>query len=202
MVEKTCGTPQGQIPEGLRDARLDGGARPRRDDPVCARLDASLDRRADDPHRRDGATAAGQHRHRRRRHERAARALEHPGADRPRADVEPAAGLHDVADGRRAGLRRLHQEARHPAAAAQPAELLEELRRVLRELHEVVVGRRRHRRQQLGLRLSAQARQVIRLAAGHRADGPGQDERLYRAGLQRARVVAEQGEDRPRRWAS
>ena len=47
--------------------------------------------------RRDGAAAARQHRHGRRRHERAARPFQHPGPDRSRPDVEPAAGLPDAA---------------------------------------------------------------------------------------------------------
>ena len=112
QVEKTCGTPKDKFLKVCEMLASTAVAGARRHDPVCARLDASLGRRADDPHRRDGAVAAGQYRHRGRRHERAARALEHPGPDRPRPDVEPAAGLHDAADGSRAGLRGLHHEAR------------------------------------------------------------------------------------------
>ncbi len=84
MVERVCGTPKDKFLQGLRNDRVDVGADARDDDHVRARLDAALDRLADDPHRRDGAAAARQHRHRGRRHERAARPLEHPGPDRPR----------------------------------------------------------------------------------------------------------------------
>ena len=46
---------------------------------------------------RHGAAAAGQHRHGRRRHERPARPLQHPGPHRPGPAVQPAAGLPDAA---------------------------------------------------------------------------------------------------------
>ena len=93
-------------------------------------------------------------------------------------------GLHDAADREGAGLRQVHRRARLQAAAAEPAELLAELRQVLRELHEGLVGRRGHRREPLGLRLPAQARQALRHAAVLRAHGPGQDERLHLPGVQ------------------
>ena len=165
MVERVCGTPKDEVPADLRDDRLDRDADARDDHHVRARLDAALGRLADDPHRRDGAAAARQYRCVRRRHERAARAFEHPGTDRPRSDVEPAAGLHHAAGREGAGLRQVHGGARLQAAAAESAELLAELRQVLRQLHEGVVGRCGHRGEPLGLRLSAQARQALRHAA-------------------------------------
>src|SRR5437879_3814711 len=66
---------------------------------VRPRLDAALGRLADDSLRRDDAAAAGQHRCGRRRHERAARAFQHPGAHGPGAHVEPAAGVYHAAGG-------------------------------------------------------------------------------------------------------
>lgn len=84
---------QGQVPACVRDAGVDGDQGPRGHHPVRAGLDAALHRFADHPHRRDAAAAAGQYRRGRRRHERAARALQHPGPDRSGADVQPAAGL-------------------------------------------------------------------------------------------------------------
>ena len=124
MVERTCGVSAGQVPQGGRNAGVDCRAGTRRHHPVRAGLDPPLDRRADHPHRRHGAAVAGQYGHRRRRHERLARPLEHPGPDRPGPDVEPAARLHDPAERGRAGLRRLYRRARHQAAAAEPAQLL------------------------------------------------------------------------------
>ena len=67
--------------------------------------------------------------------------------------------------------RRLHVDARLQAVAAEPDELLAELQEVLRQLPEVDVGRRGDRRQQLRLRLSAEARRAgLRRAARLRAD--------------------------------
>ena len=83
--------------------------------------------------RRHGAALTRQHRHRRRRHERAARALEHPGPDGPRAHVQPLDRLPDAAERTRAELRSVHRGAGLQAPAAQPALLLAELRQVLRE---------------------------------------------------------------------
>ena len=83
----------GQVPQGLRADRRDRGAGQGDDHPVRARLDAAFGRLAEHPHHGDGAAAARQYRHRRRRHERAARPFQHPGPDRHRPDVRADAGL-------------------------------------------------------------------------------------------------------------
>ena len=62
----------------LGDDCLHGDADARHDNHVRARVDTAFDRLANDPHRRHGAIAARQYRHGRRRHERIARAFEHP----------------------------------------------------------------------------------------------------------------------------
>ena len=67
----------------------------------------------------DAAADARQYRHARRRHERAARSLQHPGADRHRPDVEPDARLSDAADRQGADFADLHVEARLQAGAAR-----------------------------------------------------------------------------------
>ena len=65
---------------------------------VRARLDAAFQGLAEHPRHGDAAAHPRQHRRARRRHERAARPFEHPGADRHRADVEPDPRLSDAAD--------------------------------------------------------------------------------------------------------
>ncbi len=104
----------GQVPEGLRLDRRDGGAGQGDDQHVRAGLDAALQGLAEHPHHGDDPAAAGQYRRRRRRHERAARPFQHPGADRPRPDEQPAARLHDAADRTRKWTRDdLSVDARH-----------------------------------------------------------------------------------------
>ena len=50
---------------------------------------------AEHPHHGDAAAHSRQYRRARRRHERVARSFQHPGPDRPRADVEPYSRLSD-----------------------------------------------------------------------------------------------------------
>ncbi len=97
MVSRICGTPQEkflQICE-LFASTLSAGQGA--DEPVCARLDAALRGFAEHPHHGDGAAASGQYRGRGRRHERAARSLQHPGSHRCRTPVERHAWLYDFA---------------------------------------------------------------------------------------------------------
>ena len=76
---------EGQVPEGRRDDRRMLVADQDHDVDVCARLDAAFQGLAEHPLHGDDPAPAGQYRRARRRHERAARSLQHPGADRPRA---------------------------------------------------------------------------------------------------------------------
>ena len=94
---------EGQVPEDLPDDRRDVGARQGHDVDVRARLDPALQGLAEHPRHGDAAAHPGQHRRAWRRHERLARSLQHPGADRPRAHVEPDPGLSHA--GRRSGSR-------------------------------------------------------------------------------------------------
>src|SRR5207302_9682686 len=97
--------------------------------------------------------------------------------------VEPATGVYHAAGGEGAGLREVRGRARLQATAAQSAELLAELQQVLRQPDESLVGGCGDQGEQLGLRLSAEARQGLRHAADVRAHEPGQDERLHLPGL-------------------
>ena len=194
---------EGQVPEGGADDRRDVGQEQDHDVDVRARLDPALQGFAEHPRHGDVAADPRQYRRARRRHERSARSLQHPGTDRSRPDVEPDPRLSDHPDGKGDEPRRLYVDARLQAVAAGPDELLAELQEVLRQLPEVDVGRRRHRRQQLRLRLSAEARRAgLRRAARLRADVPGQDERLCLPGLQPAAVVPEPDEAHRRRCRS
>ena len=100
-------------------------------------------------------TAAGQHRHAGRGHERAARPLEHTGAHRSRAAVQPAARLSHPAERKGGGVRRVHRQAHAQAAASGPAQLLVELSQVPRQPDEGLVRQRGDQGQQLVLRLVA-----------------------------------------------
>ena len=171
MVERICGTPKDKF---LKVAEMIGEmlvADQDDDLDVRARLDPAFQGLAEHPRHGDAAAHPGQYRRARRRHERAARPLQHPGADRHRADVEPDPGLSEHADREGGGLRHLHVDARLQAAAARPDELLAELQEVLRQLPEVDVGRGGDAGQRVRLRLAAQARRAgLRRAARLRAD--------------------------------
>ncbi|MNP00343.1 hypothetical protein D3C76_921320 [compost metagenome] len=163
------------------------------DDSLCAGLDAAFDRRADHPQCGHGPVAAGQRRHAGWRGQRLARALQHPGPDRPRPAVQLAAGLPDPGRRCRTGLRRVHRQTRLQAAAPGAAVVLAELRQVPRQPDEGLVWRQCHGRKQLGLRLAAQARRAgLRRAAHVRDDGPGQGQRLRVPRLQPDRRAAGQ----------
>ena len=99
MVERICGTPKDKF---LKVAQMIAEmlvADQDDDVDVRARLDPAFEGFAEHPRHGDAAAHPGQHRRARRRHERVARPLQHPGADRPRADVEPDPRLSDDADG-------------------------------------------------------------------------------------------------------
>ena len=113
MVEKICGTPKETFLKVAEVVTSTGNAAASRHDHVRARLDAALDRRADDPHGRDAAAPARQRRPAGRRRQRAARPLEHPGRDRhgaarsrscpatsrrPQAQLADAQGVPDDAN--------------------------------------------------------------------------------------------------------
>ena len=85
------------LPQGRRSCRAQFRARAHRRDLLRGRLDASHDRRADDPRRRDPARAARQCRASRRRHSRAARPYQHPGQHRHPDALQHAAGLSAAA---------------------------------------------------------------------------------------------------------
>ena len=140
MVERICGTPKDKFLQGRRDDLGVLVADQDHDLDVCARLDAALQGLAEHPLHGDAAAHPRQYRRARRRHECASRPFQHPGPDRYRADVEPAARLHEHADRQGGGLRHLHVDACLQAAAAQPDELLAELQEVLRQLPEGDVG--------------------------------------------------------------
>ena len=189
MVERICGTPKDKFLKVCEMIARDVVADQDDDVDVRARLDPAFEGLAEHPHHGDAAAHSRQHRRARRRHERAARPFQHPGADRPRADVEPHSRLSDDSDGQGDRLRRLHVDARLQAAAAGPDELLAELQEVLRQLPEGDVGRRGDGRKRLRLRLAAEARRAgLRHPARLRADARRQDERLLLPGLQPAAV--------------
>ena len=89
---------QGQVPEDRGDDRGMLVADEDDDVDVRARLDAAFQGLAEHPRHGDAAADPRQYRRARRRHERVARPFQHPGTDRHRPDVEPAAGLFDAAD--------------------------------------------------------------------------------------------------------
>jgi formate dehydrogenase major subunit len=70
---------QGQVPEGLRVDRRDGGTRQGDDQHVRPGLDAAFEGLAEHPHDGDHPAPARQHRRCRRRHERLAWPLQHQG---------------------------------------------------------------------------------------------------------------------------
>ncbi|MNF70699.1 hypothetical protein D3C84_526180 [compost metagenome] len=163
------------------------------DDSLRAGLDPAFDRLADDPQRGHGAIAAGQRRHAGRGRQRPARALQHPGPDRPRLAVQPVARLPDLAGRGRTGLQRLHCQTCTQAAASRADVLLAELRQVPRQPDEGLVRRQCHRRESLGLRLAAQAgHSRLRHPENVRHDGQGRGQWLPVPGLQPDRRLAGQ----------
>ena len=120
----------GQVPADRRDDRRMLVADQDDDVDVRARLDPARQGRAEHPRHGDAAADPRQHRRARRRHERAARAFQHPGPDRRRADVEPAPRLSQHADGEGGRLRDLHVDAGVQAAPARADQLLAELPQV------------------------------------------------------------------------
>ena len=106
MVERICGVPEGDVPQGRRDRHLDRQRPEGRHDHVRPRLDPALHGRPDDPGRGDAPAPARQRRPARRRRERAARPLEHPGRDRhgrhtrdpPRLPEDARRGPDDLED--------------------------------------------------------------------------------------------------------
>ncbi len=159
MVERICGVPEGDVPEGRRDGHLDRQRGEGRDDPVRARLDAALDRRPDHPDRGHAPAPPRERRAAGRRRERPARPLEHPGRDRhgrqhrdPARLPEDAPRRDDEPDGvPRAG----------DAHDAQQAGLgLDELLAELPEVHglapEIALGREGDEGERLRVRVDAE----------------------------------------------
>ena len=142
-----------------------------------------------------------QHRRARRRHERAARSLQHPGPDRHRPDVEPDPGLS-----RRCRPRR-EADVRRPTCRAAASSRCgpdqmsywQNYKKFFVSFLKAMYGDGGDAGERLRLRLSAEARRArLRRAARLRADAPGQDERLLLPGLQPAAVVPEPEEDHGR----
>ena len=137
----------------------------RRDDHVCARLDASQPLGAADSRRGDAAAAARQHRPARRRAQRAARPRQHPGRHRLRHGVPQPARLH------RRSRRPITRRSTRSSTAVTPKplrpnvdELLVEHRSLRRQPAQGVLRRRRDARERLRLRLPS--RGCRRSAAG------------------------------------
>ena len=151
---------EGEIPESGRDDVRMLGAGQDDDVDVRARLDAALQGIAEYSLHGDAAADPRQYRRARRRHECAARSLQHSGADRYRPYVQPPAGLYEHPGRKGDRSRNLHVDTRFQAAAPQPDELLAELSQVLRQFPEGDVGQRRDRRKRLCFRLAAEARRA------------------------------------------
>ncbi len=137
-------------PRGHREqrARAHDGLRLRRG------LDPAHPRRAVHPHRRDHPAAARQHGPSGRRHHGPARAREHPGLDRHPDALQHPSRLPRHAHGRRARhLGRVHLRHRQQGAEG----LLGQRRHLCREPAQGLVGQGRDGREQLGLRLPAEA---------------------------------------------
>ena len=136
----------------------------------------------------------GQHGRARRRNQRAARPLQHPGAHRPRRDVAPLARLPRLPHREGAEPQDLPGESHPQAAAARPDELLAELPQVLHLAAQGLVRDGGHQEERLRLRLSAQERQDVRHPHRGPSHVPGQGERLLLSGLQPAGLGPRQGE--------
>ena len=93
MVERICGSPKADVPEGLRNDRDHSGAGADDDVALCAGLDAPQQRVAEHSRHVHRADVAGQHRDAWWRHERAARSLQYSGTDRSWSHEQPSAGL-------------------------------------------------------------------------------------------------------------
>ncbi len=100
MVERICGTPKDKFLTVAKMISETLGQGQDHDVDVRARLDPAFQGFAEYPRHGDVAADPRQYRRARRRHERLARSLQHPGADRPRTDVEPDPRLSDHPDGK------------------------------------------------------------------------------------------------------
>ena len=116
--------PDGAVPRGGQDGRRDGQARQGDDVRLRRRHDPPHDGRAGDPLRRAAAAAPGQHRPARRRGQRSARPLQHPGQLRHGDRLGDPPGLPQDPGCRPAHHRRLRRDERVQAVATAGAELL------------------------------------------------------------------------------
>ena len=152
MVQQVCGIEPEQFPQ-VADALTSNSGR-ERTTAFCyaVGLDPAQRRRADDPHRRDPADAAGQHRPPGRRDHGAARPRQHPGVHRHPDPVQHPARLPpDAARRRSTRPRRVRRGRRGQGRVLGQHALLR------REPAEVLLGRRGHGRERLLLRLPAAA---------------------------------------------
>ena len=119
MVERVCGIPRETFLEVAETLIANSGRERTSDVRLRRQLDAALDRRADDPRRRDRPAAARQHRAPGRRHHGDARPRLDPGLERHPDALRPAPRLPADAQGlgERPHARELHRDGRLVDAA-------------------------------------------------------------------------------------
>ncbi len=145
----------------------------------------------------DGAAAARQYRHCGRRHERAPRPLQHPGADRRRAACPTRSpAILPLPSEKEATFEDYMKTRQFKPSRPGQVSYWQNYRKFIVSFQKAIYGDSRNGGKQLGLRLAAEARRAdVRHHSRLRDDEQRRDERIHLPGLQSTAGVSGPGQD-------